>query len=59
MIERWNISKYNGNRNKLKSTNNGLERYNKRMKSLFNAGTPSFADFVNTMREELEFQQKK
>ena len=59
MIDSWNISNYNGNKNTLKRTNNGLECYNKRMKSLFNAGTPSFADFVNTMREESEFQQKK
>ena len=29
------------------------------MKSLFNAGTPSFAQFVNTMRAESEKQQKK
>ena len=57
MIESWNISNYNGNKNTLKCTNNGLERYNKRMKSLFNTGTPSFADFVNMMREESEFQQ--
>ena len=33
-----------GNKKTLKCTNNGLERYKKLMKSLFNAGTPSFAD---------------
>ena len=29
------------------------------MKSLFYSGTPSFANFVKTMREESEAQQKK
>ncbi len=47
-----------GNKKTLKCTNNGLERYKKLMKSLFNAGTPSFADFVNTIREESEARQK-
>ena len=59
MIKSWNINDYNGNINTLKRTNNGLERYNRSMKSLFNAGTPSFGDFVNTMREESEAQQQK
>ena len=55
----WNINDYQGNKNVLKRTNNGLESYNKRLKSLFRAGTPSFADFVHTLRKESEFQQKK
>ena len=59
MIKSWNINDYVGNINTLKRTNNGLERYNRSMKSLFNAGTPSFADFVNTMKEESEAQQQK
>ena len=59
MIESWNISNYMGNKNTLNCINNGLKRNNERMKSLFNAGTPSFADFVNTMREEYELQQPK
>ena len=59
MIKSWNINDYIGNVNTLKRTNNGLERYNRSMKSLFNAGTPSFADFVNTMKEESEAQQQK
>ena len=29
------------------------------MKSLFRSGAPSFAEFVNTMREESEAQPKK
>ena len=58
-INSWNISTYPGNKNLLKRTNNGLERYNRYMKSLFCSGTPSFAQFVNTMRAESEIQQKK
>ena len=59
MIETWNISNYQGNINVLRRTNNGLERYNLRMKKLFKSGTPSLAQFVNTMRDESEIQQKK
>ena len=58
MIETWNISNYQGNKNVLRRTNNGLERYNLRLKKLFKSGTPSFAQFVNTMRIEAEDQQK-
>ncbi len=58
MIDKWNISNYQGNLNVLRRTNNGLERYNLRMKTLFKSDTPSFAQFVNTMREESETQQK-
>ena len=58
MIDSWNISNFKGNKNVLKRTNNGLERYNLRMKLLFKSGTPSFAQFVNTMRKESEDQQK-
>ena len=58
-INAWNINNYVGNKNTLKRTNNGLERYNKTMKSLFRSGAPSFAEFVNMMREESEAQQKK
>lgn len=54
----WDITYYSGNKNILQCTNNGLERYNKSMKSLFKAGTPSFAKFVYIMREESETQQK-
>ena len=35
-----------------------MERYNLRLKKLFKSGTPSFAQFVNTMRIEAEDQQK-
>ena len=49
---------YQGNKNVLRRTNNGLERYNLRLKKLFKSGTPSFAQFVNTMRIEAEDQQK-
>ena len=59
MIDSWNISNFKGNKNVLKRTNNGLERYNLTMKKLFKSGTPSFAQFVNTMRQESEDQQKK
>ena len=59
MIDAWNINNYVGNKTTLKHTSNGLERYNKLMKSLFNVGTPSFAEFVNTMREESKAQLKK
>ena len=59
MIDSWNILNYKGNKNVLKCTNNGLERYNLKMKLLFKSGTPSFAQFVNTMRQESEDQQKK
>ena len=48
-----------GNKNLLKRTNNGLESYNKHLKSLFCFGTPSFVDFVNTLRQESVKQQKK
>jgi len=58
-IKSWNINDYQGNKRQLKRTNNGLESYNKRLKSLFRSGTPSFADFVNTMRGESAYQQKK
>ena len=58
-IKIWNINDYQGNKNLLKRTNNGLESYNKRLKSLFCSGTPSFADFVHTMKEESAYQQKK
>ena len=58
-IKTWNINDYQGNKNVLKRTNNGLESYNKRLKGLFRAGSPSFADFVHTMRGESEHQQKK
>ena len=58
MIDTWNIFNYQGNLNVLRRTNNGLEHYNLRMKTLFKSGTPSFAQFVNTMREESETQQK-
>ena len=58
-IKTWNINDYKGNKNLLKRTNNGLESYNKRLKSLFRSGTPSFADFVNTLRQESVRQQKK
>ena len=58
-IKTWNINDYQGNKNLLKRTNNGLESYNKRLKSLFCSGTPSFADFVHTMKEESAYQQKK
>ena len=58
-IKAWNIYDYQCNKNLLKRTNNGLESYNKRLKSLFRSGTPSFADFVNTMRGESAYQQKK
>ena len=58
MINTWNISNYEGNKNLLKRTNNGLERYNLRLKNLFKSGTPSFAQFVNTMIIESEDQQK-
>ena len=51
-------SNYQGNMNVLRRTNNGLERYNLRMKTLFKSGRPSFGQFVNTMREESEIQQK-
>ena len=56
MIDLWNISNYKGNKNVLKRTNNGLERYNLTMKKLFKSGTPSFAKFVNTMRQESQDQ---
>ena len=59
MIETWNIANYQGNIKVLRRTNNGLERYNLRMKKLFKSGTPSLAQFVNTMRDESEIQQKK
>ena len=52
-IKTWNINDYQGNKNLLKRTNNGLESYNKRLKSFFHSGTPSFADFVNTMIYEM------
>ena len=42
----------------LRLINNGLERYNLRMKTLFKSDMPSFAQFANTMREESETQQK-
>ena len=58
MIETWNISNYQGNKNVLRRTNNGLERYNLRMKTLFKNGRPSFAQFVHTMRQESQHQQK-
>ena len=58
MIEMWNISNYQGNKNVLRRTNNGLECYNSRFKKLFKSGTPSFAQFINTMRDESEAQQK-
>ena len=58
MIESWNISNYQGNKNVLRRTNNGLERYNLRMKTLFKNGRPSFAQFVHTMRQESQEQQK-
>ena len=58
MVDAWNINNYVGNKNTLKRTNNGLERHNKLMKSLFDIGTPYFARFVNIMREESEAQQK-
>ena len=58
MIDTWNIANYHGNLNVLRRTNNGLERYNLRLKTLFKSGTPSFAQFVNTMREESVTQQK-
>ena len=58
-IKTWNIHDYKGNKNLLKRTNNGLESYNKRLKSLFRSGTPSFADFVNKLRQESVKQQKK
>ena len=44
-IETWNINDYQGNKNILKFTNNGLESYNKRLKGLFCAGTPSLPIF--------------
>ena len=58
MIETWNISKYQCNKNVVRRTNNGLESYNLRLKKLFKSGTPSFAQFVKTMRIESEGQQK-
>ena len=58
-IKTWNINDYHGNENLLKHTNNWLESYNKRLKSLFCSGTPSFTDFVNMMRGESAYQQKK
>ena len=58
-IKAWNIYDYQGNKNLLKRTNNGLESYNKRLKSLFRSGTPCFADFVNMLRGESAYQQKK
>ena len=58
-IKALNVHDYVGNRNTLKFINNGLERYNKSMKPLFCSGTPSFAEFANTMREESEAKQRK
>ena len=58
-IKTWNIHDYKGNKNLLKRTNNGLESYNKCLKSLFRSGTPSFADFVSTSRQESVNSKKK
>ena len=58
-IKTWNINDYQGNKNVFKCTNNGLESYNKCLKGLFRAGTPSFVDCVHTMGGESEHQQKK
>ena len=44
-IKTSNINDYQGNKNVLKRTNNGLESYNKRLKGLFCAGTPSLPIF--------------
>ena len=52
-INSWNINHHDEEKTEdLKSTNNGLERYNRTLKSLLSDKTPSLLNFINVIEEE-------
>ena len=52
-INSWNINHHDEEKTEdLKRTNNGLERYNRTLKSLFSDETPSLLSFINVIEEE-------
>ena len=57
LIEFWNVrDEYNEYVEILARTNNGLERYNKRLNSLFNTNRTSLLNFIETLKKESIFQ---
>ena len=52
-INSWNIHHQGEEKTEdMKRTNNGLERYNKTLKALFDNETPSLLTFINTIKQE-------
>lgn len=59
-INSWNVHHQNGDyKKKLMRTNNGLERYNRSLKAIFQNSTPSLIGFVETLENESRVQAEK
>ena len=60
LMKTWNIrDEFDEYVKVLARTNNGLERYNKRLNSLFNTNRISILNFVSTLKKESIFQVEK